>query len=131
MDLPGFYITLNSSTENQTVLTTNIPRSFFEHGMKYEVGIQRINFTTNKKKCSLHVLCPQIETMGIIDNKVCPVLRIVDLKQLTWSVNYSVVQYCKFAPGDYIDLVLVPHSSECEGLQIAKSSITLHVRPYF
>ena len=131
MDQPGFYITLNSSTKNQTVLTSSLPKSFFEQGMKYEIGIQRINFTTNKKKCSLHVLCPQIETLGIIDNKVCPVLRIVDLKQLTWSVNYSLVQYCRFVPDEYIDLVLVPNKNECQGLEIEKCSITLHVRPYF
>lgn len=131
MDQAGFYVTLNSTTESPTVLSSDIPKAFFENGINYEIGIQRINITTNKKKCCIEILSPQVESLSIIDGLVTPVLRIIDLKQTSWSANYNTIQYHKFSPDDHIVLLVKPSKFDCGSLTVEKTSITLHIRPYF
>ena len=130
MDHSGFCITVNSTNESKTILASDIPKSFFEKELYYEIGVQRINITSNKKKCMIEILCPQIENVSIVDGRATPVLRVIDLKQLSWSASYNNIQYYKFSPDDHIVLLIKPSKFDCDSLVIEKASITLHVRPY-
>lgn len=131
MEDQGFYVTVNSTSKNQRILSSCIPQSLIAKDLNYEIGLDRINITTNKKKCTLQILCPQLESLSLVDDKLVPILRFIDMKQLTWSYNFTKVHYFKLNAINYIDFLIQPSKFDCEGLQVDKISITVHIRPSF